>query len=86
MGEPLEQAQELFSAFEAELKALCDTVASNAPLGIRDSKRAMLALAAGQVVDPAEEIARLTGALNTADVREAMQAFKEKRTPQFRGE
>lgn len=73
--------------FEAELKALCDVVAGNAPLSMRETKHELLRISRGVV--PAESTdalyARMAVCLNSEDVREAMAAFREKRAPQFLG-
>lgn len=74
-------------AFEEDLHALCSTVAGNAPLSMRATKRALQAIAAGQGTRASTEqtYESIAACLNSEDVREAMAAFREKRVPVFRG-
>jgi methylmalonyl-CoA decarboxylase len=72
---------------EAELEAftyaMAAQIAANAPLSITAAKRQLHALADG-VALPDESAARQT-ALNSADYREGLAAFGERRTPRFSG-
>jgi enoyl-CoA hydratase/carnithine racemase len=58
-------------------------IAANAPLSITAAKRQLNALAAGLPL-PDEQAARWA-ALNSADYREGLAAFGERRTPVFMG-
>jgi enoyl-CoA hydratase/carnithine racemase len=71
-------------AFEAELAALAQTLAANAPLSMRATKQALRSLQALQSSDDAF-YQRIAACLNSEDCREAMAAFKDKRTPVFTG-
>jgi len=83
--------QETFpeSSFESDLEALCAAVASNAPLSMRASKRALLAYRqqrAGKDSAAVERMyADIAACLNSADVQEGRAAFREKRPPRFQG-
>jgi methylmalonyl-CoA decarboxylase len=72
---------------EAELEAftyaMAAQIAANAPLSITAAKRQLNALAAGLPL-PDEQAARWA-ALNSADYREGLAAFGERRTPVFMG-
>ena len=80
-------------AFEAELKALVEVVAGNAPLSMRETKRSLLEAqrqhnaasreSTGKSTDAM--YARIAACLNSDDVREATAAFREKRKPRFAG-
>jgi len=71
-------------AFEAELAALAQTLAANAPLSMRVSKQALRALQTRPARDPAYD-QHMTDCLNSQDSREAVAAFREKRKPVFTG-
>lgn len=72
---------------EAYTYALAEEIAANAPLSVRGTKRIVGHLVGGDVPsEAAVEIDDLIRQTNTGpDVREGMQAFLEKRRPQFRG-
>lgn len=76
-------------AFENELAGLCATVAANAPLSLRGTKRALADYRGARRKDtPASRLAayaEIAACLNSADVREARAAFREKRPPRFEG-
>ena len=75
--------------FEAELKALVEVVAGNAPLSMRETKRSLLAAQRQQNAASRESTdamyARIAACLNSDDVREATAAFRDKRKPRFTG-
>lgn len=72
---------------EAELEtftfAMATQIAANAPLSITAAKRQLHALATGMTL-PDEQAARWA-ALDSADYREGLAAFSERRTPAFTG-
>jgi enoyl-CoA hydratase/carnithine racemase len=77
---------------DAGVDALIDDILAGAPLTVRNSKRITNRLldlgAAGSGMDPAtrEELESLSDeAHNSADVREGLSAFFERRKPDFRG-
>lgn len=77
---------------DAGVDAICDDILSGAPLTVRNSKRMINRLldldATGSEMDQAtrEELEGLSDeAHNSADVREGLSAFFERRKPDFRG-
>jgi enoyl-CoA hydratase/carnithine racemase len=79
-------------ALDAGVDALCDDVLAGAPITVRNSKRMINRLlgldAAGLEISQAirEELDGLSDeAHNSADVREGLSAFFERRKPDFRG-
>ena len=77
---------------DAGVDALCDDILSGAPLTVRNSKRMINRLldldAAGSAIDQAtrDQLERLSDeAHNSADLREGLSAFFERRKPNFRG-
>ncbi len=77
-------------SFEAELQAFVEVVAGNAPLSMRETKRALLDAqrqrGAGSRASSDDMYARMAACLNSDDVREATAAFREKRKPRFIGQ
>jgi enoyl-CoA hydratase/carnithine racemase len=79
-------------ALDAGVDALCDDILAGAPITVRNSKRMINRLldldAAGLEISQAvrEELDGLSDeAHNSADVREGLSAFFERRKPDFRG-
>lgn len=86
LADGIVQKQVPAAQFESELQELCATLAGNAPLSLRETKRMLQALGRGEAIaGDAEMYARIAACLNSGDVREAMVAFREKRRPVFRG-
>lgn len=75
--------------FETELVALCETVASNAPLSMRGTKYALNEYAEHATASNAAALekmyAGIVACLNSADVQEGRAAFAAKRAPRFQG-
>lgn len=76
-------------AFENDLTALCDVVATNAPLSLRGTKRALIGYRRNRQADSDSASAAMYEAiaacLNSDDVREGRAAFREKRSARFQG-
>jgi 2-(1,2-epoxy-1,2-dihydrophenyl)acetyl-CoA isomerase len=73
--------------FETDVSAYAATLAGGAPLALALSKRLLLASASASLdAQLREELAHIKTCFATADVREAMTAFMEKRQPVFRGQ
>ncbi len=77
---------------DAEARRLCETLASNAPLSVQGSKRAIAAvaddIAAARARSPetVADVDRLVvEAYNSEDLGEGLSAMSEKRPPRFRG-
>ncbi|HET6146942.1 MAG TPA: enoyl-CoA hydratase-related protein [Polyangia bacterium] len=70
----------------ARVRAVADTIASKGPLAIADAKRAMRR-GADMPLAEAHELERhlFAGLFATADQKEGMAAFLEKRAPKFQG-
>lgn len=69
----------------ARAEALATTITANAPLAVVATKRALNQIAAGKLDEPELREARRRCAAS-ADHREGLQAWAEKRKPAFRGE
>lgn len=72
------------SAFETELSAFCGRVIANAPLSMRATKSALAAIAHHEPAT--DNYALIAQCLNSTDVAEGRNAFRDKRQPRFRGE
>ncbi len=73
-------------SFADDCGAYLDSVASNAPLTLMAAKAALVELAKPEAARDAAAVSRLvTACFASADYKEGQAAFKEKRTPQFRG-
>ena len=71
-------------ALAGEIRATADRIAAGAPLVARAHKAWLRRLADGHTPG-AEECAASLATLNSADYREGLSAFREKRTPRFSG-
>ena len=69
---------------EAEVAALCATIAENAPLTIRAAKETIDQIARDEH-DPKKVAERVAACFDSADYAEGRRAFMEKRRPQFTG-
>jgi enoyl-CoA hydratase len=71
----------------AEAHALATAIAENPPIAVRQAKRALNFAADHAFASSlAFETEAYHACIHTADRREALQAFREKRAPRFRGE
>ncbi len=74
------------ASFATDCAAYLDSVAANAPLTLMAAKAALTELAKPDSArDPARVAALVAACFGSADYKEGQAAFKEKRTPQFRG-
>ncbi len=72
--------------FADESGAYLDAVAANAPLTLMAAKAALVELAKLEAARDTAAVAQMVAAcFGSADYKEGQAAFKEKRTPQFRG-
>lgn len=69
---------------EAEIAALCATIAENAPLTIRAAKETIDQIAR-DTPDPKKVAERVAACFDSADYAEGRRAFMEKRRPAFSG-
>jgi 2-(1,2-epoxy-1,2-dihydrophenyl)acetyl-CoA isomerase len=73
--------------FESEVTTYARRLAAGPPLAFALSKRLLLASAEASLDQQLrEELTHIKSCFASADVREAMAAFREKRVPEFRGE
>lgn len=76
----------LDSAFDKEFESLVDHVASNAPLALRQAKRAIESSYADWLLDGFDhELTLYRPLISTDDRSEALKAFAEKRKPVWKG-
>ena len=79
----------LEGAFENDLAALCDVLATNAPLSLRGTKQALINYRHDRQADrdsaSAAMYEAIAACLNSDDVREGRAAFREHRRPRFQG-
>jgi enoyl-CoA hydratase/carnithine racemase len=71
-------------AFEARIQALCETIASMAPLAVIGMKKHLNRIARG-ALDTAELQQDMARAMASGDLREGGLAWREKRKPRFTG-
>ncbi len=72
--------------FAARVASYAAQLASGPPIALALSKRLLLSSATASLdAQLREELTHIKTCLASADVREAMSAFKEKRTPRFEG-
>lgn len=69
---------------DAQVDALATRIAEMAPLAVQGMKRALNEIARGELDVPALE-ARLAQCKDSADLKEGLAAFREKRKPVFQG-
>jgi 2-(1,2-epoxy-1,2-dihydrophenyl)acetyl-CoA isomerase len=73
--------------FEAEVRAYADRLAGGPPMALALSKRLLLGSSDATLDQQLrEELTHIKTCFASADVRQAMTAFREKRAPSFRGE
>ena len=73
-------------AIEADTVAYAERIAGNAPLTVQAAKAALNAWERGSRKDDVEAVEMLVNAcFDSEDYREGRRAFKEKRTPDFKG-
>lgn len=71
---------------EAEVLAYAHRIASNAPLTVAAAKAAVNAFERGSLREEVARVRQLVdGCFNSEDYKEGRRAFREKRTPDFRG-
>jgi enoyl-CoA hydratase/carnithine racemase len=72
-------------SIDDDVRAIAETLASRAQYSVRSMKRIIELIAAGLTEESDETFALRNGAFDTADYREGVRAFMEKRAPDFRG-